>query len=154
SFLAEFETALDNHQSLTNWSLFSLFYHYKRATAVSDFTELQSIQHLRHINFLDHQVEAANTVINEMNGRAILADEVGLGKTIEAGLILKEYLFRRLVKRVLILVPSSLVNQWVTELYEKFYIPTVVYRKNYRWDEYPIMIASLDLAKREPHREE
>lgn len=154
SFLSELETALESHQSLTSWSLFSLLYDYKQATAVRDFTELQSIRHLRHITFLNHQVEAANTVINEMNGRAILADEVGLGKTIEAGLILKEYLFRRLVKRVLILVPSSLVNQWVTELYEKFYIPTVVYRKNYRWDEYPIMIASLDLAKRDPHREE
>lgn len=154
NFINELEHALDNHHSLTDWSMFSLLYEYKRMSAIESFDKLQSVQHLPHVAFLEHQLDAANKVINEMNGRAILADEVGLGKTIEAGLILKEYLFRRLVKRVLILVPSSLVNQWVAELYEKFHIQTVVYRKNYRWDEYPIIIASLDLAKRSPHREE
>ena len=50
----------------------------------------------------------AETVIDRMNGKAILADEVGLGKTIEAGLILKEYLIRGLVKKALILAPASL----------------------------------------------
>ena len=60
-----------------------------------------------------------------MNGKAILADEVGLGKTIEAGLILKEYMIRGLVKKVLILVPASLVSQWAMELNPKFYIPAV-----------------------------
>jgi len=154
SFLPQLENALEHHQSLTNWQLFSLLYSYKKESAIKSFDQLQSLRYLRHITFLEHQVEAANKVINEMNGRAILADEVGLGKTIEAGLILKEYLFRRLVKRVLILVPSSLVNQWVQELYEKFYIQATVYRKNYRWDEYPIIVCSLDLAKRSPHREE
>ena len=54
-----------------------------------------------------------------MNGKAILADEVGLGKTIEAGLILKEYMIRGLVKKVLILVPASLVTQWAIELNSK-----------------------------------
>lgn len=153
-FLPQLQNALDNHQRLTNWSLFSLLYTYKKTSTITSFNQLQSLEHLRHVTFLDHQVDAANKVINDMNGRAILADEVGLGKTIEAGLILKEYLFRRLVKRVLILVPSSLVNQWVQELSEKFYIQTTIYRKNYRWDEHPIMICSIDLAKRSPHREE
>lgn len=153
-FLPQLQNALDNHQTLTNWSLFSLLYTYKKTSTITSFNQLQSLEHLRHVTFLDHQVDAANKVINDMNGRAILADEVGLGKTIEAGLILKEYLFRRLVKRVLILVPSSLVNQWVQELSEKFYIQTTIYRKNYRWDEHPIMICSIDLAKRSPHREE
>ena len=60
-----------------------------------------------------------------MNGKAILADEVGLGKTIEAGLILKEYMIRGLVKKVLILVPASLVSQWAVELNSKFHIPAV-----------------------------
>ncbi len=53
--------------------------------------------------------------------KAILADEVGLGKTIEAGLILKEYMVRGLVKKVLILVPASLVSQWAYELNTKFF---------------------------------
>lgn len=65
-----------------------------------------------------------------MRGRAILADEVGLGKTIEAGLVLKEYLIRGLVKRALILVPASLVLQWVRELHHKFGIAAVAQKKN------------------------
>lgn len=64
-----------------------------------------------------------------MSGRAILADEVGLGKTIEAGLILKEYLVRGLVGKVLILVPASLVLQWVRELNAKFGITAVAQKK-------------------------
>ncbi len=109
-FISELNDALKNHQSFTNWESFSLLYDYKKNTAVKSFKELQSLAFLPHVSFLQHQVEAAERVINEMNGRAILADEVGLGKTIEAGLILKEYLFRNLVKKVLILVPSSLVQ--------------------------------------------
>ena len=58
-----------------------------------------------------------------------LADEVGLGKTIEAGLILKEYLIRGLIRKVLILVPASLVLQWVRELNQKFGIPAVAQKK-------------------------
>ena len=154
SFSSELEQALQNQDQLTNWSLFSLLYDYKKETTIKQFDELRSLNYLQHIDFLNHQIDAANRVINEMNGRAILADEVGLGKTIQAGLILKEYLLRQVVTRVLILVPSSLINQWVKELYEKFYIKATIYRKNYRWDEHPIMIASIDLAKRSPHREE
>ncbi len=51
-----------------------------------------------------------------MRGRALLADEVGLGKTIEAGLILKEYVLRGLVRRALVLAPVSLLTQWREEL--------------------------------------
>ena len=50
---------------------------------------------LPHFEPLPHQVDTAHKVLHEMRGRAILADEVGLGKTIEAGLILKEYLDSR-----------------------------------------------------------
>src|SRR5690625_1405288 len=154
SFSSELEQALQNQDQLTNWSLFSLLYDYKKETTIKQFDELRSLDYLQHIDFLNHQIDAANRVINEMNGRAILADEVGLGKTIQAGLILKEYLLRQVVTRVLILVPSSLINQWVQELYEKFYIKATIYRKNDRWYDHPIMIASIDLAKRSPHREE
>lgn len=50
----------------------------------------------------------------------ILADEVGLGKTIEAGLIIKELRARRLIERVLIIVPASLQLQWQSEMRSKF----------------------------------
>jgi|SRR5690554_4051610 len=87
-----------------------------------------------------------------MDGRAILADEVGLGKTIEAGMILKEYLDRGLVKKFLILVPASLGFQWTNELVNKIGIKTVFFnRKGRAWDYFDHQIASLDLAKREEH---
>ena len=88
-----------------------------------------------------------------MNGKAILADEVGLGKTIEAGLILKEYMIRGLVKKVLILVPASLVTQWAFELNTKFLIPAVTQRKSYVWDSCDVVVSSIDTAKRHPHRD-
>ena len=98
-----------------------------------------------------HQLEAAKQVVEEMNGKAILADEVGLGKTIEAGLILKEYMIRGLVKKVLILVPASLVTQWAFELNTQFHIPAVVQRKSYVWDSCDVVISSIDTAKQTLH---
>src|SRR5436305_15044078 len=59
------------------------------------------------IKELPHQIEVARRVLRHMGGRAILADEVGLGKTIEAGIILKELLVRGLARRVLILTRAS-----------------------------------------------
>ena len=86
-----------------------------------------------------------------MGGRAILADEVGLGKTIEAGMILKEYLLRGLVRRALILAPASLCWQWFQELREKFHIPAVIQRSEHDWNTCQFIVASIDTAKREPH---
>lgn len=153
SFLNELQSALNQQQNLSDWELFQLHYEMKKATLAEDFDSLQVLSYLPHMEFLDHQIETAKTVMEEMNGRAILADEVGLGKTIEAGLILKEYMIRGLVKNALLLVPASLINQWIKELQEKFYIPAISYRKNYEWDAYPIYVTSLDLAKRKPHRD-
>jgi SNF2 family DNA or RNA helicase len=65
-------------------------------------------------------MQTALQVINEMNGNAILADEVGLGKTIEAGLIMKELLLRGEINSILIVSPKSLLSQWKTEMSEKF----------------------------------
>lgn len=67
-----------------------------------------------------HQIYIAHLVTNKLQPRMILADEVGLGKTIEAGLILKELRARGVVERVLIVTPASLQYQWQTELRSKF----------------------------------
>lgn len=120
---------------------------------ISDFTGLQSLSYLPNILPLPHQIEVAERVIEQMNGRAILADEVGLGKTIEAGLVLKEYMIRGLVKKALILVPASLMTQWVEELHDKFHIPALLYKKNYDLDYADVVVMSLDTAKRSPHKE-
>lgn len=66
------------------------------------------------------QMQTALQVINEMNANAILADEVGLGKTIEAGLIMKELLLRDEINSILIVSPKSLLSQWKSEMIEKF----------------------------------
>lgn len=69
---------------------------------------------------LPHQLYALNRAISNENIRYILADEVGLGKTIEAGLIIKELKARGLVKRILIVSPTGLITQWNIEMKEKF----------------------------------
>ncbi len=99
-----------------------------------------------------HQLETARRAICLLSGQAILADEVGLGKTIEAGLI-KEYLLRGLARKILILVPASLCRQWQDELYQKFEITAVINRSSRAWEGHDIIIASLDTAKRKEHRE-
>ena len=72
------------------------------------------------IRLLPHQIKTAMKVKNFMKCRAILADNVGLGKTIEAGMILKECFCRGVVEKVLILAPPSLTFQWKEELLYKF----------------------------------
>ncbi len=66
------------------------------------------------------QMQTALKVINDMNGNAILADEVGLGKTIESGLIMKELILREEINSILIVCPKSLLSQWKMEMAEKF----------------------------------
>ena len=101
---------------------------------------------------LTHQIEVADKVVNNLKGRALLADEVGLGKTIEAGLILKEYLLREKIINCLILTPASLAYQWWQELSDKFDIDVFNNRKGRSWKYFDIVIGSLDRAKLEPHR--
>ena len=77
---------------------------------------LISLDSLRGVERFSHQIKACLKVTRDLNGRAILADEVGLGKTIEAGIVVKEYLLRGAVRTVLVLVPASLCEQWAAEL--------------------------------------
>lgn len=74
------------------------------------------------IQRLEYQIRTALRVIGPLRGRALLSDEVGLGKTVEAGLVLKEYLTRGMVKRFLVITVPSLVDQWEEELAEKFHL--------------------------------
>lgn len=65
---------------------------------------------------LPHQIRALSRAVANDRVRYLLADEVGLGKTIEAGLIMRELKLRGLVKRTLVIAPKGLVNQWVSEM--------------------------------------
>ncbi|MYL28900.1 DEAD/DEAH box helicase [Halobacillus halophilus] len=155
TFIHSLSSHLDQSEHLASWEGFKLAYQAAQFKTVPDFGGLLALEHLPHVNFMEHQVEAAETVVHQMNGRAILADEVGLGKTLEAGLILKEYMIRGRASKVLILTPASLVNQWIQELNEKFYIqPASPRKKQASWKEWDVAVTSIDMAKREHHREE
>jgi SNF2 family DNA or RNA helicase len=100
----------------------------------------------------DYQTQAARTVLRRMRGRAILADEVGLGKTIEAGLVLSELRLRDMASRTLVLTPAGLVEQWREELERKFGLPTVVARGGAEQGADAVVLASIAAARREPTR--
>lgn len=71
-------------------------------------------------NLLPHQIYIADKVAKRHSPRVLLADEVGLGKTIEAGMILHAQLHNGLANRALIVVPSTLVHQWLIEMLRRF----------------------------------
>ena len=70
---------------------------------------------------LPHQLHVLNRAMETNNIRYILADEVGLGTTIEAGMIIRELKSRGLVSRILVVCPTGLVTQWASEMQEKFH---------------------------------
>src|SRR5947209_13595422 len=123
-----------------------------RISLIDGFDRLLAWPTLRGVVRYPHQERTCLRVLREMRGRAILADEVGLGKTIEAGLLLKEYAIRGLVRRALILTPASLTGQWREEMESKFELPFAVLRSVGDWERRPLLIASIDTAKRDPHR--
>ncbi|WP_066257563.1 DEAD/DEAH box helicase [Neobacillus drentensis] len=153
SWKDDFLHRIENDGPWGNWELFKLAINVEKHLVIPDFKGLLAPGHLPNLTPLPHQLETAKQVIENMNGKAILADEVGLGKTIEAGLILKEYMIRGLVKKVLILVPASLVTQWSMELNNKFFIPAISQRKSYVWEQCDVVVSSIDTAKRNPHRD-
>jgi SNF2 family DNA or RNA helicase len=84
------------------------------------FDHLVCISRLNEVRSLWYQEETAKKVLKRFRGRALLADEVGLGKTIEALMVFSEYYLRGMVKGGLILTPAPLVSQWKEELKSKF----------------------------------
>jgi len=119
-------------------------------------SELRSLSHLdeENVKLLEHQVDAAHRALFEMNGKALLADEVGLGKTIEVGMILKEMHHRGTDDAVLILTPAQLAQQWQAEMLEKFGLDfTCNYDDDFAgFDAHDHIIASIDTAKSDRHR--
>lgn len=109
---------------------------------------------------LPHQILTVHFILNRFQPRCLIADEVGLGKTIEAILAYQEFKLRKMVKRVLIVVPSGLVLQWHEELLSKFDEQFVIYNKEYIrtlkqsfgtqtnvWNRHDKIIVSIDSVK-------
>jgi SNF2 family DNA or RNA helicase len=110
------------------------------------------------IDHLEYQLRTALRVTGALRGRALLSDEVGLGKTVEAGLVLKEYLTRGMVRRFLVLTVPSLVDQWAEELESKFSLQSVTTNQaQFRsdperfWNEENAVISSIHTFKQDTH---
>lgn len=110
-----------------------------------------------------HQTKVYRQTVESFPRSYLFCDEVGLGKTIEAGLVLRELVLSGRVKRALLLVPASVLRQWQEELYEKFVLNIPRYTSGeFRdvfdekldqtdpnpWNSYPLLLASSQLAKR------
>jgi SNF2 family DNA or RNA helicase len=127
-------------------------------SVMADYDQLICLPTLTGIDQHWYQIETARKVLRQLGGRALLADEVGLGKTIEAGLILSEYLARGMIQSLLIITPASLVSQWQLELSSKFNIDTITtddkqlqLNPNKFWSTNNRIIASLNTAKSAKH---
>ncbi len=122
------------------------------------FDTLIGLSQLRGFEPLEHQILTARTVLQRMRGRALLCDEVGMGKTIEAGLILLELLRRGLARNVLVITPPALIEQWRGEMSRKFGIELSAQAadtpnsKRTEWCNADRVIASIHTAKRDPYR--
>ena len=92
----------------------------------SSFDSIASAMSGVKVDLNPHQVDAAMFAVKSpLSNGAILADEVGLGKTIEAGLVLAQYWAERR-RKIILIVPASLRMQWRQELADKFYIDSVL----------------------------
>jgi len=118
-----------------------------------EFNELLCLNTITGIEKYWYQIETVKKVLKHFHGRVLLCDEVGLGKTVETGMLIKEYLIRHMAKSVLILAPPSLVSQWKEEMQVKFGIKfkttddaefTINPKKFWKT---PLIIASIHTAK-------
>lgn len=158
-FSGEDAELLETSSAHARWRDFRLALQATRLAMVAGFDQLLCLPWLRDVELLEHQLRTARTVLRRLRGRALLCDEVGLGKTIEAGIILEELVVRGLARRVLILTPPSLVEQWQGEMRRKFGLDFIVhddpaFREHgaQAWAVHDRIIASYHTAKREPHR--
>jgi len=113
-------------------------------------------------SLLPHQVYIANEVGRRHAPRVLLADEVGLGKTIEAGMIIHQQLLSGRASRVLIIVPESLLHQWLVEMLRRFNLRFALFdaeRVNAMEEENPfeaeqLVLCSLDFFQSRPDMQE
>jgi len=114
------------------------------------------------IEIEEYQFEPVVRALTMPRVNLLIADDVGLGKTIEAGLVVQELLARQRIRRIMIVCPASLMNQWLEEMAEKFNLEFRIIdrdaifrlRKEYGirvnpWNSYPRLITSMDFLKRE-----
>jgi superfamily II DNA or RNA helicase len=163
-FSVEFSDSLESSLALRSSSdeadreAFRLRHELAHLGLLQGFNELLCLPTLRGVETYWYQLETVRKVLKQFRGRVLLADEVGLGKTIEAGMVLKEYLLRGMAERVLVLTPATLVGQWREEMAAKFEIEFATsYDSELRndpekfWSQ-PRVISSIAMARRAEHQ--
>ncbi|HEX3476860.1 MAG TPA: SNF2-related protein [Kofleriaceae bacterium] len=127
--------------------------HAHRLAGAESFTELLSMARLVGVERHGYQIETVHRVLRTLRGRALLSDEVGLGKTIEALMVLLEYRVRGMANRVLVLAPPALVPQWVGELAAKAGIAARTTEREGEavWRGDGVVVASLATARTQRH---
>ncbi len=145
--------------SVSRLSMYLLAREASEINQAERFESLLCLSGLHDVTRYSYQVETVRKVLRSFRGRVLLADEVGLGKTIEAGMVLREYILRGMVKKALILTPPALVNQWCEELNSKFSLAPVSsdhpeLRRDPEgfWKGHDLIVASLALARNKRHR--
>ena len=153
-----FTNQLDRH------SAFTLRYETLRQRARLEQSDVRGLQGAR-ISPLPHQLYIASEVASRPSPRVLLADEVGLGKTIEAGLILHHQWLTERCQRALIVVPQALVSQWLLELMRRFNLAAAHFDEErcraaeMATDDNPfvseqLVVCSLEFLMAEPERAE
>ncbi|MBI4714834.1 MAG: DEAD/DEAH box helicase family protein [Nitrospirae bacterium] len=126
---------------------------YARLGIQGGFDELLCLNAVRGIEKYWYQIETVKKALKQFHGRVLLADEVGLGKTVEAGMLIKEYRLRGMARSILILVPAPLVSQWKEEMLLKFGLDFVTTEDSLfaedpdRFWKESLIIASIHTAK-------
>lgn len=123
------------------------------ALAIRSTSERWGVFAPSRVTLLPHQLWVCHRVLSRWPSRWIIADDVGLGKTIEAGLILTPLLGRRHVRRLLVIAPAGLVDQWVERLREMFdiraarYVPAADRPRDDFWQTNTQVVASLQTLR-------
>jgi len=105
------------------------------------------------VNLLPHQILLVHDLVAMMDRRMLIADEVGLGKTIETGMLLRELNARSEADRVLIVTPAGLVKNWQNELRDCFRLHCSILGHDFHdygtasWETHPWVVASIDTLK-------
>ncbi|MBW7858428.1 MAG: DEAD/DEAH box helicase family protein, partial [Leptonema sp. (in: Bacteria)] len=113
------EVDKESYHQLTSPLIPILVYLAHRIRLSHSFDKLSSLSNSR-TRLLPHQIEATHRVCSALRPRFLLADEVGLGKTIEAGLVMKELMLRKGYKKILVITPATLTVQWQSEMKNRF----------------------------------
>ena len=129
------------------------------AHALENWNHLTGALDRLDVDPLPHQIQLVHKILHSGNYNWLIADDVGLGKTIEVGLLLAALKRKKRARRVLIITPAGLVRQWQDEMKSKFEQEYLIYKHDFEindldhWKRYEQVIMSIDLAKREKHKD-